>query len=258
MDTNRTFKDIAIVIRENKYANTSKICSLFTRTRGKISLMAKGANRKSSPLFSLTRLFSVSELSLTKSGNFYYIVDGEVVDNNFHIASDMRSFVITSIVADLLTKLIQEDLADSDVFDMTMEFLKVLKEKEIWHLGLLMQYLLKLMSFMGYMPNLSSCLSCGKKLEEAMVFNPELGGLICKSCRTDSFIYEKLTKNEINLLRKFLYLRFSQIKNEKNSAEDSSVRKVTYIVLSYFNHVFDLDTDKIIDWLSRTFILEKY
>lgn len=50
-----------IVIRTVDYGETNKIITLYTRTHGKVSLMARGAKKTKSRFSSMSQVFSYGE-----------------------------------------------------------------------------------------------------------------------------------------------------------------------------------------------------
>lgn len=78
-------KTEGIVLRELKYQETSKILSIYTKKMGKISVMAKGANRPKSTLIANTQPFSYNEFQLSEGRNFFYINQADIIDSFYDI-----------------------------------------------------------------------------------------------------------------------------------------------------------------------------
>ena len=73
----------AVVLRTIPFSDTSLICRLFTKEKGKISIMAKGARRKKNPLSSILESGNIIKLQyLYKENRDIQILKEASLDSN--------------------------------------------------------------------------------------------------------------------------------------------------------------------------------
>lgn len=147
------FESRGIVLSEIKYGESSKIIRVFTRERGKISVMAKGAYRNKSSLLSVTQPFCMSEYQFQKGQNFYYIRASELVSSHLSLRSSYERLIYASFFMELVEKSFLEELPNQKVYDLLAKALDCL-EKTDDILGLTLAFELKYLTFIGYRPKL--------------------------------------------------------------------------------------------------------
>ena len=76
-----------IVLSELRFKDTSKILNIYTKSMGKIPVMARGAYKANSKLMASTQVFSFNDYVFNKGRTFYYLNQGNI------IKSDRKSVV---------------------------------------------------------------------------------------------------------------------------------------------------------------------
>lgn len=189
-----------IVIKERKIANNRRIIVLFTKKYGIISAGTSynesGKKKSALPL----KPFTYSEYELYKGRDYYNINSASIIKSYYSIAEDIDRFFISSSILVLIYKILEEDVANQKLFDLTIDFFDVITSMENGDIRayqtLLCAYLTKVIKMMGVMPELDSCVNCGKKKEEfgrvvidskgkeklLKNFSISSGGIICEDC----------------------------------------------------------------------------
>ncbi|MDO5715397.1 MAG: DNA repair protein RecO [Tissierellia bacterium] len=153
MATNKFYTE-GIVLSEMKYGDSSKIIRLFTKEKGKISIMAKGAFRAKSALLSVTQSFALSNYWLRKGQSFYYILSGELISSNFNIRKNYQSLIYASFLSELVEKSSLEEMKNEKIFELFNKTMTLLNEEKD-PLGLILAFELKYLTFLGYRPRLT-------------------------------------------------------------------------------------------------------
>jgi len=90
-------------------------------------------------------------------------------------------------ILELLNYISQENEVDKKAYDMTIRLFQILEsveddEKKIENI--ISIYELKLISMLGYRPQIKECILCGEKLNNKSLysFNIKDGGIQCKNC----------------------------------------------------------------------------
>lgn len=171
-----------IVIRSVDYGETSKILTVFSFEKGIISIMAKGVKNPKSKKQNLISLFTESNFELTKSKDFYYLRDGEILKNNFHIRDSVKKIYLCQLFFDIIERTTLKNEKNNQIYNLLIKTLDYLKFENDY-LTIANMFLIKLISMHGYKPILTSCAKCNKKSFERVFFSNEMGGILCEECR---------------------------------------------------------------------------
>jgi DNA repair protein RecO (recombination protein O) len=182
-----TEKSDAIVIRSVAWSETSLIVTLFTRSFGKVSAVAKGARRLKSPFETSLDLLAKSEtVFILKSSETLDILTESKLIRRFR--SGQRSLLAWNCgfyLAELVFSLTENHLAMPHVFDaldLSLEKLDEMGEPAKIVLSFEMEFLREL----GHLPSFELCAGCGNSVQSGRnrryLFGIEAGGLLCDRC----------------------------------------------------------------------------
>ncbi len=144
----------AIVLRSMRYGESSRIATLFTRTRGKLSVIAKGARRTRSRFGSA--LLPMSHIEVV-----VYIKDGrslQTLSEAAHVlrfpnlAKDLRKITIGLRIIELIDAVLQEEQQSPGMFKLTVETLQRLNFSTQRIDNLLPFFELRLAAELGFAP----------------------------------------------------------------------------------------------------------
>lgn len=243
MDTDRLKGVCGFIYKEQKYKNTSKIISLFTDSLGKIPIYAQGAYRKNSSLQSITNNYSFVSLDISRGKSFYYINEGELIDSNSFLSKSIKNLVIMALVSELLDKTLYENQRDVNIFKLIESLIVNLKKRPEASLALVIGFLFKYSSFLGYRPRLAKCL-CQNQANKNF-YSIALGGLTCEVCRRGQSI--ALSEAEVENIQELLYQPLSKAILK----EDVDGLALLEIGLLHIKYNFDLDKLNIEKWFSK-------
>lgn len=202
--------DEILVVKEVSYKENDKILHALSRTMGKIQLLSKGSKKNNSHLINASQLFAYSKCSMTKSRDMYIITSAELIDSFYNLKNNMDAFYHGSYILELISYVAQENEYDCRIFDMTVAVLSRLSAMTKDFEKLTAAYELKLISMLGYKPNLKHCLSCGKEIKADSEFSIKEGGLFCHECvNYGSGI--NVTYGEILTMERILKSKFENI-----------------------------------------------
>jgi DNA repair protein RecO (recombination protein O) len=173
----------AIVLRRTSFGETDRIVTLFTRERGKISAIAKGARKPISRLSGPTEVLTHGKFQLAIGQNLDVVTQVDVKDSFPRIHADLRRIAHATYLVELAGSMIEEQEANPRAFDLLLSALYLLERQndpeKITHM-----FELQFMGLMGYEPTLDRCVRCRHPIEaegEAN-FSPSLGGTVCPEC----------------------------------------------------------------------------
>lgn len=198
-------KTEGIVLKASKYQETSKILSIYTKEMGKISVMAKGANRPKSKLIANTQPFSYNEFQFSQGRNFYYINQADIIDSFYDIRENMERVLYGFYLLELVDKSVAEEEANKKIFLLFEKALRLLSQAQDNYLKLIVAFELKYISFLGYRPHIGGCVMCGNNQSSEYKFSNLEGGIICRDCQTKDQGAKLMDKGVYDSMVKLLY-----------------------------------------------------
>lgn len=187
-----------IVLSEQKYGESSKIIRVFSKEKGKITILAKGALNAKSPLVSITQLFSHSNAYINKGRSFYYIESATILNSNFKIRKKYETLIISSYILELLDKTFLEGEVNKKIFDLTVKTLKIIQNIN-YIMPIILAFELKYITFLGYRPSL-------ELQEKNNYFSIKDGGIV--DLDENQFGCYLLDKKDIYYLKKIIIYFF--------------------------------------------------
>jgi DNA repair protein RecO (recombination protein O) len=179
------YKDQAIILSSRVFGESDKIVRIFTLSSGKLAGIAKGGKKSQKRFMNTLELFNVVNLEyFEKAGSGMVRIDNaDAVEVNMDLGSSYKKMCIASFFAEFVDKLTREKERNRRLFQYLRDSLHRLKSVEFTHSDIL-YYQLQMLDHLGFMPNFSTCVRCGKDLfeHEKTSFSNERGGILCAAC----------------------------------------------------------------------------
>ena len=183
MTGQRSFRVEAVVLRHADWGEADRLLTLYTRERGKVRAIAKGArkirSRKAGHLEPFTRV----TLQLAQGRDLLIVTQADTVDAYISLGEDLVKTGYASYVVELLDRFTYEDESENNaIFVLLTEILgRIATEPDPW---LAIRYFeVRLLDFLGYRPQLFKCANCGKEIQPVdQFFSPAAGGVLCPTC----------------------------------------------------------------------------
>lgn len=180
-----TYCERAIVLRRQAYRGYDSRISVYTRERGKIDLLVRGALRPNSKLASHLEPFNLVDIMVI-SGRMAY-VGGSVSRDCFpNIKNNFDKLQAAGQAFYYLNRLLKEQVADEKIFDIMASFLGLLNNQvadPVWYNWLSELFMYKVIDILGYGLNIEVCRGCQKQFNDAeVVFSFSDHSLFCKNC----------------------------------------------------------------------------
>jgi DNA repair protein RecO (recombination protein O) len=170
----------AIVLRTYALREADLLVTLFTRTEGKVRGVARSA-KKSRKRFggALEPLTFVRAFYEDREGQELARLDAlEVLDSPLASEVAYPRAVALAHIAELLDELLPDREANDAIFRLTLSVLASLRGAEIWMP--LTYFELWMTRLVGFLPDLSECVVCGRMLNGNRAFFHALSdGLMC-------------------------------------------------------------------------------
>ena len=156
-------KDQAIILSSRVFGESDKILRFLTLRSGKLTGIAKGGKKSQKRFMNTLELFNHVDIEyFEKSGKGMVRIDNaDLREANSGIESSFRSMCIASFFAEFVDRLTREKEPHADLFEVLKEALNKVKYVEFTYFDIL-YYQLHMLHHLGYMPNFTTCVQCGK------------------------------------------------------------------------------------------------
>ncbi len=203
-------KTRAVILRETKYRDQSKICSLYTREFGKMSVIIKGGRNPKNKLSGLFSAGNVVDLVLYKksSRDIQLVSDGNLVLSPMVPDPDLERFAILYRIIDFVRHTTQNEEKNLPLFTLLAGTLEQLYHTNLNFQQLYAWFLLRFVSLLGFQPSLRTCVFSGEELLPAIkalnltelyfVMNP--GGLALPSAADPGMTQKRLIPVRLAML----------------------------------------------------------
>ncbi len=171
-----------LVVRSTDFGDYDKMLTLLTKEKGIISVTVKGGKSIRSRFSSVSELFCYAIYNLKKSGNYYYIYDGSVIEGFYPLRNDIAKLALATYICDVATSLSPEGVCDPDILQLALNTLHALTYRDISKTMIKASFEFKVAVLAGYMPDLECCSVCSKQNDNIMFLDTKNGRLLCSSC----------------------------------------------------------------------------
>ncbi|WP_329381229.1 DNA repair protein RecO [Anaerofustis butyriciformans] len=203
-----------IVIKNIKYSDNDRILTVFTKERGKISVMAKNAASKRSKVIAQTSTFSYSYFVLYPGKNFYTLKSADYIKSFPGIQTDLERLSFASYICELIDIFYEDKMEEEITFNLLFYTLGLIQKCKIENISFVaLMFMLKLLGISGIIPDFKYCNLCGDAKCSEYYLDFESSILSCKKCTTKYFSSNKLTLKQINLINELTYINLKDIKN---------------------------------------------
>jgi DNA repair protein RecO (recombination protein O) len=183
MAEQHSFRVEGVILRHADWGETDRLVTLYTRERGKVRALAKGArkirSRKAGHLEPFTRV----TLQLARSHDLPIVTQADTLDAYLPIHEDLAKTGQAAYIVELLDRFTYEDDTENyGIFRLLTEVLSRLeKESDPWLA--IRYYEVRLLDLLGYRPHWFECANCGREIKaEDQYFSAARGGVLCPAC----------------------------------------------------------------------------
>jgi DNA repair protein RecO (recombination protein O) len=183
MTEQRSFRVEAIVLRHADWGEADRMLTLFTRERGKVRAIAKGARKMRSRKAGHLEPFTRVTLQLAKGRDLLIVTQADTLDAYFPLKDSLTKTSYASYVVELLDRFYYEEESENfALYRLLAESLtRIAVEADPWLA--IRYYEVRLLDFLGFRPHLFECANCGKAIQPVdQFFSPAAGGVLCPNC----------------------------------------------------------------------------
>ncbi len=235
-ENEKLYRAEAIVLKSMNVGEADKILTVYTDTRGKLSVVAKGIRRTTSRLSGYVQRFTRARLLIAKGRNLDIVTQSEPVTIYRTLSEDLDLFAYASYAAELLDRLTEENSENFPAYQLLVATFEALDGGAEPSLTI-RSYELHLLNYMGYRPQLQECVRCNAVLQPVInYFSPELGGVLCNACGQIERRSVELSVDALKILRHLQRTPFGsgpgiRLSNQLRSELEQVMRSYTRYLL---------------------------
>ncbi|HXQ88499.1 MAG TPA: DNA repair protein RecO [Solirubrobacterales bacterium] len=185
-----TVKTEAIVLRSIRYGEADRILHLYSRERGRIGAIAKGARKPKSRFGGRLEPFFRLDLILHEGrGDLMTVTSATTVDGYPRLRSSGPALTAGARGCDAVLRLLADGGPNPHGYNLLCRYLALLDDPGQPRAGELetaLAFRLKLALAAGFAPELASCARCGEA-EHLVGFSGAAGGVVCGGCEAGAF-----------------------------------------------------------------------
>lgn len=194
-----------IVVSSVKYGENSKILNIFTKDKGMIGVIAKGALKEKSKLRVVSNLFTYANFQIYyKEGKLSTLVSADVINYFMNIKSDLVKFGYLGYLVDLAKNVYKENNS-SNIYNILISSLLKLEDnfnpKVISNI-----VMIKYLSYLGVGLYLDGCSECGETSVVSMSHSK--GGYVCARHITNEVVMDA---SVIKMFKAYYYIDIDKI-----------------------------------------------
>ena len=189
-----------LVLRSADYKESSKMLTVLTDALGKISVSARGATRLKSRIGAACQPLVFSEMTVSESKERYYLKEASTLEMFSGLSSDLKTYALGCYFLELLDASCPETVEEPEVLALGLNALWLLSEGKKEPQIVKSAFEFRLMTLLGYQPEMEHCAACGKAAPEIPALDLRGGALYCRDCALKALAERPMTLDEPSLL----------------------------------------------------------
>ncbi len=205
------FTTNALIIREQQIGERDRLVTMLSSEHGIIKAYATGAKTIKSKKGAATSLLAYSSVTISQSNDTYRVTEAAPIEIFFKVGEDIEILSLAQYFCELCDRYVPRGENCNDILRLVLNSLYFLSEKKR-NIHLLKGiFELRLMSLVGYMPDLVACKTCVKYEDDIMYFDTFEGVLYCPNCIKYSKDFAVINKTLLTALRHIVYVDLNRL-----------------------------------------------
>ena len=226
-----TIKTSGIIISESNLGDYDKMLTMLTPGLGKISCVAKGARRPRSALLAGTQFLCFGEYLMYKGANTYNINSCETIEIFYNLRTDLDKLNYAVEITKIIRDVTDENQNSYKILQLYLNTLYTLSETDKNPELVISIFKLKLLCFLGFMPQVQECVNCKQK-ENLRSFSLKDNGFKCEACARQDKSALTMSESTANAIK---YIVMAPAKKLFSfNLKDESLNELKLITKLYF------------------------
>lgn len=217
-----------IILSETNYSESSKILNVLTDKYGLIGIISKGCRNMKSKLRGVSRKLVHGTFHVYyKEKGLSTLIGVDVLHSFSNTMMDLEKISYASFMLDLVSQVVKQSDAE-EIFPLLRDILIKLEEG-LAPLPLTNILEIKLLEYLGAMPNIDSCSLCGNQ-KGIVTLSADQGGYVCRDCYQNEALVSDKT---IKMIRMYYLVDVSSI--TKLDVSDEVSREINHFLDDYYD-----------------------
>lgn len=156
-----------IILARRNFGEADRIISIYSKDRGRISLIAKGVRKPESRKRGHLEIFNHLKFNATIGRGIDVMTEAELIDDFKEVRKNLKRVSLAYYICEVTGKITHELEQNERLFSLLYENLNKLKE-EVELKKLRLNFLTDLLTLLGYWPESQVLADPDKKLEEVI------------------------------------------------------------------------------------------
>ncbi len=234
----RSVRVDAVVLRHSDYGEADRLLTLYTRQRGKMRVLAKGARKIASRKAGHIEPFTHVKLQLATGRDMFLLTQADTVDAYLPLRDDLLLTGHAAYALELLDRFTYEDETENPtLFRLLTETLTRLASRaDVWLV--LRFYEMRLLDQLGFRPQLFECVNCGREIKpEDQFFSFSAGGVICPRCGQGLRHLHSISVEALKYLRHFQRSSYAEASRARPDLDVQ--RETESLMQGYFTYLLE-------------------
>jgi len=177
----------AINLKNYPLNDNDSIVIMFSKNKGLIRAVAKGAKKPKSKLGARIQMFIANKIQLFEGKNLDTIGQAQSLNTFSKIRNDLDKISYSMYIAELVNNFcskLYQDVESEKIYDLLYcaynKVQNAISKKEI--LFTILRFQIHLMNILGWELDFNYCSNCQKKLDDDSIFSYQLNGFLCSDC----------------------------------------------------------------------------
>ena len=171
-----------LILREVRYKEADRILTVFSESKGKITVTAHGAYSKKNKLAAATQGLTYSDFDLEYRNGRYTVREASVIEAFSGLRKDISKYYLAFYFLEIIDAFSFEEVEDAGILRLALNSLFALSNSLCPDSQIKAAFELKLCASIGFEPSLSVCSECGREDPAEPLFCPESGAVCCRTC----------------------------------------------------------------------------
>lgn len=163
-----------------------KIVTLFTRDEGILKMVAYGARKPKSKYGSALELFNINEVILTppkhKDHDLYPLKEFYLKRSHHKLREDYDNLLHLYLLAEFILHFLARETDSAAYYNDLYGVLEDSESHPQGFFGLIYGFMLRSLDHLGFLPDITRCSACHKKLEGVANLSSKEGWIFCPTC----------------------------------------------------------------------------
>ncbi len=247
----RSFRLEGVVLSHHDWGEADRLITLFSRERGKLRALAKGARKPRSRKAGHLEPFNRVSLLLAQGRDLPLITQAETLATYPAFQEDLLRMGYGTYLLELIDRFTVEEEANPALYHLLLETLERLSQSQQPSFEL-RYFEVKFLDEVGYRPQFFHCVVCQAAIQpQDQFFSCEMGGVVCPNCAVQQRSLQPVSVQALKYLRHFQRSTYSEAQRAK--IPPVTLREMEGLLRLYLQSILErgLNTPKFIHSIAQ-------